>query len=162
MNNFDIATYRKNWRMSWLYNLVALSDLRFQNRWIDRRITNPAWTYVEFMESYFGDLQLEDGYKEKINEKFLTRNEYNCIKDFHELLQQYRETNIDDPDAILKDSNWLKIVAIGRESVLNLKKIIIDPDEIIAISSKLPRLTAGDFTWPKNPTIFDKIYYLFA
>ncbi len=110
------------------------------------------------MESYFGDLQLKDGYEKKIQEGFIIQNEYECIKDFHKALQQYQESNgTYDPAAILSDSNWLKIVLLGQESVSNLKKFITKPDEIIVLSGELPALTAGDFTWPKKPTWFRKL-----
>ncbi|WLS02219.1 hypothetical protein [Shinella oryzae] len=158
MEKFDPAKYREIWRAEWFASLVALSTPEFQQRWLDKRITNPAWTYVEFANCYFDDLQLADGYQKKIQGGFITKDEYECVKDFHHALRAYKEPNgVYDPASILEDPKWQKIVAKGQEAISKLKALITNQNDLKALSGELPALTSGDFTWPKKPTWFRKL-----
>ena len=141
---------RKNIRLNWLYSLSALADIELQQRWLDKRITNPAWSYVEFRCSYFDDTSLSDGgYEKMIRNGFVTHEEYNCIKNFHDALDKYKEPNGHyDPAAILDDPTWQKIVALGKQSIDKLAIILADPEEKKALLENLPTLTEKDFSWP--------------
>jgi hypothetical protein len=138
---------KKIWRINWL---ISLADIELQQRWLDKRISNPAWTYAEFICNYFDDLGWSaDGYEEKIRTGFVTKEEYDCVRDFHHALDSYIAPNGSyDPLAILNDPTWQKIVAIGHQSVTNLEDLITRPDEK-SLFLEQPALSPGDFTWPK-------------
>lgn len=144
----------KGWRFNWLTSLLALADLEFQKeRWLDKKITCPAWTYVEFMCCYFDDCNVaRSGYEWCIEAGYLSRDEYECIKDFHNALYAYKEPNDDsyDHEAIVNDQKWQDIVSLGKHSVEKLRQLITDPEEEEIFSKKLyaPALTEGDYTWP--------------
>lgn len=159
---FDINKYRKTWRLEWLEALLSLSDLELQTRWINKKIRNPAWTYIEFMNHYFDDLDLVDGYEKKIQEGYVSHEEYNAIEKFHIALEKYKEPNgIYDPEAILNDPEWIKITEMGQSSLKNLETLVSDAEEKDMFSKTLyaPDLTVGDYIWPKKPTWFQKIFF---
>lgn len=145
----EVGGFRKVWRLNWLGALGSLANIEMQQRWRDQSIRNPAWSYVEFMCKYFDDLGWsEDGYEEKIRSGFVTRDEHDCIRDFHISLDSYKEPNGEhDQSAILSDPAWLKIVELGRHSIIELGKLISDPKEKIALF-EIPPLTRENFTWP--------------
>ena len=143
---------RKSWRRNWLRSLLDLSDLQLQQRWLDRRITNPAWSYVEFICSYFNDCGIDNGYDSLIRNGFVTQEEYFAIQNFHKALENYAEPNgCYDPQEILNDHKWQALVELGRRSALELQKIIDDPSEQKIFLEEAPQLTEGDFTWGRAP-----------
>jgi hypothetical protein len=108
------------------------------------------------------DLDLADGYEKKIEDGFVTQDEYVCVRDFHQALHEYKEPNDEyDVAAILDDPKWQKIVTKGQEAISKLKMLITNPSELKALSEELPALTAGDFSWPKEPTWFHKLLLMF-
>ena len=151
-----ILIIKKNWRLDWLHSLVELSNPEFQQRYLDRRIGVPAWTFIEYMNSYFDDLRLSDlGYDYYLKKGYIKEEEYNCIKEFHKLLDEYEAPVSDyDPVSIVKDPIWLNIRTLGQQSVENLKLLIDDPEEVKVFSSTLPPVSDGCFTWPNPPTKF--------
>jgi hypothetical protein len=149
MDALEIREFCKIWRLNWLGSLANLADIELQQRWLDQRIANPAWSYVEFMCRYFDDLGLSDNsYEEKIRSGLVTLDEHDCVKDFHRALDDYTAPNGDnDPSAVLGDPVWQRIVALGHQSIVKLERLIADPEEKNALLEK-PVLTSGDFTWP--------------
>lgn len=143
---------RANLRRLWLECLSDLTNLELQQRWLNREISNPAWTYVEFICAYFDDLLCPNGdYEFLIRDGFVTAEEHRCIEDFHNALSQYKEPNgVYDPEAILNDPRWKEIVALGRKSIDMLAMILPQADREILLAK--PRaLEVGDFTWPNSP-----------
>lgn len=149
-----VNEYRKNWRQTWLTSLLCLSDIILQQRWLDPRIRNPAWTYVEFMCVYFDDLRTGDGYADLISEGLLSFDEFQVIQNFHEALSAYEPPKGDyDHQAILSDEKWQKIVAQGKTAMTSLREIISDLTEknLFIMENYAPALTDGDYTWPEKP-----------
>lgn len=147
MNELD--DIRQNYRIRWLSGLCDLANLKLQKRWLNKKITNPAWTYVEFMCRYFDDCDLSAGYDDKIKDGLISLEEYECVKEFHNALDAYKEPkDCYDPDTILKDNEWLKIVLLGKVSLKKLSKIITAPEEKQVLQMKIYPLREGDFTWP--------------
>lgn len=145
----EAGDFRKVWRLNWLGALGSLANIEMQQRWLDQSIRNPAWSFAEFMCKYFDDLGWsDDGYEEKIRSGFVERDEYDCIKDFHAGLDTYKSPNGDyDQSAVLSDPAWRKIVELGRLSIIELGKLILDQEEKTVLI-RIPPLTRGDFTWP--------------
>jgi len=106
------------------------------------------------MCEYFDDCQAKD-YASLLEKGFVSQAEFDCLKDFHEALDNYREpTNHYDHQAILDDPKWREITAKGRNSLQFFRTLIIDPTEQEIFSSKpyARTLSAGDFSWPLRPS----------
>lgn len=122
------------WRERWLDCINELTSLDLQKKsWLDRTQTNPHWSFVEFMCSYFDDLAIDDNYKFLLEKYWLTNQEFEIIKDWHEALDKYVSPKNDDYDhaAILTDQKWLDILQIGLTmkrklaTILNEKEVKI-------------------------------------
>ena len=104
------------WRERWLGCINELTSLDLQREsWFDRTHTNPHWSFVEFMCSYFDDLAIDENYKYQLDNSWITSQEFEIIKDWHESLDKYNSPKKDDYDheAILNDSKWLEILQSG-------------------------------------------------
>ncbi len=105
------------WRERWLGCINELTSLDLQQKsWLDKTHTNPHWSFVEFMCSYFHDLGIDDHYKYPIDKGWLTNQEFEIIKDWHDALDKYDSPKNDDYDhsAILIDPKWLDILQVGQ------------------------------------------------
>lgn len=151
---YDASVYDpqtiKNIREQWLVSLLELSDIDYQrDRWLDKRIRNPHYSYVEFMCGYFDDVLWDAGYQEMIDCGYFSQEEYRIVKEFHEALDTYQEPNNDhyDHEAILNDPKWQEIVSLGKTTMKKLEEIITDKDELDLFDNYIHPLTEGDFTW---------------
>ncbi|HIC32180.1 MAG TPA: hypothetical protein EYO76_09705 [Flavobacteriaceae bacterium] len=118
--NLEIETWRKNW----ILIIKDLTNLEYQKQtWLNPDNKSSYYSFVEFMCSYFDDLDLDDGYEKSIRYEFVTQKEYNSISKWHKLLSEYNSPNNNDYDhkAILNDKNWINIVELGKISLLGLK-----------------------------------------
>jgi hypothetical protein len=141
---------RTDWRLRWLASLAELSDVELQLRWVDRRITNPHWSFVEFVSCYFTDVP-DSGYEALIRRGVVSDAEYRCVRDFHEHLAAYQAPKGDfDAETILRDPRWQQIVSLGKLSVLALAPILGDQDERDTLLGEPRPLEPGDFTWPHS------------
>jgi hypothetical protein len=150
----DALELRRLWRLNWLCCLLSLADIDLQReRWLNKEITNPHWSYVEFRCEYFDDCRAKD-YVSLLEEGFISQAEFDCIRDFHEALDGYRPPNQYDHHAILGDPRWHEIIAKGHISIRFLRTLITDPGEQEIFSSKpyARALSAGDFSWPMRPS----------
>jgi hypothetical protein len=147
---------KRYWRMYWMHYLNSLADIKLQERWLNKKITNPAWSYVEFVESYYD--QVPDGYNSLIQNGYVSKIEYDCIKDFHKELNKYSPPNqSDNPEDILKDPKWVELVKLCKRSLHALNEVLVDEKEkkdldVFGIGINHPPLTEGDFTWPNMQT----------
>ena len=140
------------WRNNWLISLLSLSDIDLQReRWLNKEIRNPHWSYVEFMCTYFDDTLYGQDYEFVLRDGLVREREYECIKNFHDALKKYKTPNDDDYDvmAILNDNKWQEITALGKASLERLKNLLISEEEKEIFIKRLhaPPLTSGDFTW---------------
>jgi|GEM_PF-5637445 hypothetical protein len=56
------------WIERWLGCINELTSLDFQKiSWFNRTHTNPHWSFVEFMCSYFDDLAIDEYYEYQLN-----------------------------------------------------------------------------------------------
>ena len=104
------------WRKSWLRSINELTSFELQLKsWLDRKNSNPHWSFGEFMCSYFDDLVIDDNYKDQLNKGWASNEEIEIIKAWHEALDKYDSPNNNDFDheAILNDPKWLDILQIG-------------------------------------------------
>jgi hypothetical protein len=104
------------WRGRWLCCINELTSLDLQKKsWLDKTQTNPHWSLLEFLCSYFDDLGINDNYKYPLDIGWLTDQEFEIIKEWHEVLDKYNSPKNDDYDqaAILNDPKWLDILQNG-------------------------------------------------
>jgi len=122
---------KKLWRERWLSCINELTSLDLQRKsWLDNTHSNPHWTFVEFMCSYFDDLAIDENYKYQLDKDWVTNNEFEIIEDWHNALDKYNSSKNDyDNEAILNDPEWLKILQIGVATRNNLAKILNDTEK---------------------------------
>jgi hypothetical protein len=126
---------KENWRKRWLSSINELTSIELQRKsWLDKENTNPHWSFVEFMCSYFDDLVIDDNYKYQIEKNWISKDEHLIISDWHSKLDKYEAPNKDDYNivGILEDDNWLNIVEIGRAAKEKLvNQLTKDEKEIL-------------------------------
>ena len=128
------AGLKLNWRPRWLSSINELTDLELQKiSWLDAKVENPHWTYVEFMCSYLNDLGLEDNYKDPLERKLITTEELQIIIEWHKKLTEYEVPNNEhyNHTEILNDSKWIEILKLGLNSRLKLADIICEEEKKI-------------------------------
>lgn len=121
MTNKDI------WRKRWLSCINKLTSLDLQRKsWLDKTNTNPHWTFVEFMCTYFDDLAIDNSYKYQLEKEWVLKQEFEIIKEWHEELDKFHSPQNDDYDheAILNDPKWLEIVQMGVNARNKLAKTL--------------------------------------
>ncbi len=90
---------KDNWRERWLKCINELTSLDLQKKsWLYRTRTNPNWSFVEFRCSYFDDLGIDDNRKYPLEKGWVTRQEYEIIKEWHETLDKYDSPKNGDYD----------------------------------------------------------------
>lgn len=115
------------WRKRWLSSINELTSFDLQKKsWFDKTHSNPHWSFVEFMCSYFDDLAIDDNYKYQLDKGRVTKKEYELIEDWHIALDKYNSPKNDnfDNEAILNDPNWLNILEIGIKAKEELVKTL--------------------------------------
>ena len=126
------------WRERWLDSINELTSLHLQIKyWLDKDSTNPHWSFVEFMCTYFDDLSLGDNYQYALNNGRVTGQEFGIIREWHEALDKYNPPDNDDYDneAVLNDEKRRAIVTTGR-TVREKLKSVLTADEIRILTSK--------------------------
>lgn len=101
-----------------------LTNLEYQKRtWLDPNNTNPYYSFIEFMCSYFDDLNISVGYEKLIDKGLVTQMEFDSIAEWNNSLFEYDSPNKDDYDnkSVLNDPKWIEIIEIGMVSIENLK-----------------------------------------
>ena len=119
------------WRERWLSCINQLTSLDLQKKsWLDKTHTNPHWSFVEFMCSYFDDLAIEDTYNYQLDKGWVTKLEFKIIKNWHIALDNYKSPKNDDYDneAILDDPKWIEILRNGMEIRNELGKTLNDTE----------------------------------
>ena len=130
MTNSD----KDKWRKKWLGCINELTSLGLQEKsWLDRTNTNPHWSFVEFMCSYFDDLAIDDNYKDSLKNGWVTEQEFEIIRDWHEALDKYETPKNDDydNDAVLNDLKWLGILQTGVQVKFKLTETLSEREKQI-------------------------------
>ena len=113
------------WRNRWLSCINELTSLKLQREsWLDKENSNPHWSFVEFMCSYFDDLGIDNNYEYLLNKNWISKNEFETIKNWHELLDKYNSPKNDDYNhkSIIEDKDWQLIIRAGQEAINELNK----------------------------------------
>jgi len=116
---------REIWRQRWLSSINELTSLDLQvDTWYDMTNTNPHWSYVEFMNCYIYDVFCDFDYQYYIDKNWVTRDEYELIKEWHNDLASYKTPNVYDHLTILNDKKWIDILKKGIEAKKKLKELL--------------------------------------
>lgn len=116
---------RELWRNRWLSCLNELTSLKLQREsWLDKTNTNPHWSFVEFICSYFDDLEIDNNYEYQLKKGWVSKKEFETIKQWHELLDKYNSPKNDDYNhiSIIEDKTWKLIVQEGQKAIRELYK----------------------------------------
>lgn len=140
-------TVRETWRKNWLECIAELTSVELQRTaWLDTENQNPHWSFTEFMSCYFDDCRCDD-YGYRLSHGYLTDQELEAIKPWHELLDEYRCPNNDwwNHSAILEDPKWLAIVAAGVHAKQRLQ-VLLTPVELDILDDAV--IYPGPSKWP--------------
>lgn len=116
---------RELWRNRWLSCLNELTPLKLQREsWLDKTNSNPHWSFVEFMCSYFDDLGIDNNYEYQLKKEWISKKEFETIKQWHELLDKYNSPKNNDYNhtSIIEDNTWELIIQEGLKAIRELYK----------------------------------------
>ncbi len=116
---------RELWRNRWLSCLNELTSLKLQREsWLDKTNSNPHWSFVEFMCSYFDDLGIDNNYEYQLKKEWISKKEFETIKQWHELLDKYNSPKNNDYNhtSIIEDNTWELIIQEGLKAIRELYK----------------------------------------
>ena len=93
---------------------------------VDFENTNPHWSFIEFISCYFDDLVISENYEDEIKTGVVTKEEYETVKEWHNLIAEYKAPNNDNynHEKILEDKIWVEILKIGEKAKRDLSGII--------------------------------------
>lgn len=122
---------RARWRNDWLSSIEELANLDMQRAtWLNLTNANPHYSYIEYLECYFTDLCLSDGYAARVADGFLSSDEAAAASQLHSLLDRYKPpTDEFDRQAILQDPRWLQVVSAAKVAQAMLATMLNDPEE---------------------------------
>src|SRR5690606_4008924 len=87
------------WRENWLSSINELTSIDLQrNSWLDKTHTNTHWSFVEFMCSYFDDLAIDNSYNYPLKKGWISNQEFEIVREWHELLDKYNSPKNNDYD----------------------------------------------------------------
>ncbi len=137
-------------RRNWLCSLFEFAHLDFQKRlWLDASYPDIIGDYSEAICSYFNDLNLEEGYNSFVSEGIVTQQEYEIVKDFHSLLDNYvnrpEKRTLSDKH-ILKDIEWINLTNLAKANWENLKTIIQNKDDLEFMNAQEKQYLATNTT----------------
>lgn len=118
--------FRRNWRRDWLCIIQEFADYDGQRRsWLDYTNTNPHYSFVEYMCSYFDDLRLSDGgYDWSLSEGLLSTEEVDAVAGFRQTANCYDSPTDDyDHQAILAYPKWLEVVGAAKQAQAALLRL---------------------------------------
>lgn len=85
------------------------------------------------MCSYFDDLAIDDNYKYQLDKRWLTKKEFEIIKNWHIALDNYNSPKDDnyDNEVIVNDPNWIEISQLGFATRDELTKVLNESERQI-------------------------------
>ena len=149
------ASLRKTWRARWLGSLEELGDIAMQRAtWLNPVNSNPHYSYVEYRECYFSDLDLGDGYASLVADGYVSPAEAEAVASFHLLFKAYGAPTNDGYDhaAILADRRWLMVADAARAAADQLAGLLADPEEIRHLRERSPSALQAAMTVNGTPT----------
>lgn len=123
---------KQRWRLYWINCIFDFSSLKFQNlSWVERSKKWPS-SFEECTSAYFDNLGLYKGYEKAINAGNVSKIEAQKASLFHDLVNFYDKPS-QNPQDILQDEEWLKVVEAASILWIYLKTTLTQPRETILI-----------------------------
>lgn len=99
--------------------------------WLDPKNTNPHWSYVEFMCSYFNDVLHDRTYAELVAQDLVSAAEAALIEPLHALLDKHEAPDGNDWNAagVLADPAWQTVIIEAAAANARLARLLTDPAE---------------------------------
>jgi len=127
---------KQRWRLYWLHCIFEFSNIKLQKMsWIQGVQANwpdgEVWSssFDECMSAYFDTLALDDAYEKAIQWGNVSKLEAQKASVFHKRAALYIEPS-EDPEEILKDEEWIEVVASAKDFWDDLKLEITSQREI--------------------------------
>lgn len=127
---------KQRWRLYWLHCIFEFSNIKLQKMsWIQGAQANwpdgEVWSssFDECMSAYFDTLALDDAYEKAIQWGNVSKLEAQKASVFHKRAALYIEPS-EDPEEILKDEEWIEVVASAKDFWDDLKLEITSQREI--------------------------------
>lgn len=127
---------KQRWRLYWIQCIFEFSNSKLQKMsWIEG--SEAVWpndedwpsSFEECYSAYFDDLALDDSYVKAVKAGNVTQEEANRANDFHMLALLYDEPD-ENPEMILNDPEWIKVVDLAKEFWDYLKVTVTSQREI--------------------------------
>ncbi|HIP19712.1 MAG TPA: hypothetical protein EYG70_01155 [Sulfurimonas sp.] len=123
---------KQRWRLYWINCIFDFSSLKFQElSWVNNSEKWPS-SFAECNAAYFDNLGLYQGYVKAIEAGNVSQEEADKASLFHDLANFYDEPST-DPKDILKDEEWLEVVAAAKDLWDYLKATLKEPREVECI-----------------------------
>lgn len=120
---------KQRWRLYWIQCIFEFSNLKLQRMaWIEGCEAWPS-SFEACFSAYFDDLALDDNYIKAIKAGNVSQEEANAVNAFHTLAYVYGEPD-DNPESILEDLEWMKIVELAKEFWTYLRATVTSQREI--------------------------------
>ena len=126
----------QRWRLYWIHCIFEFSNTKLQEMaWIEGPEAN--WpnnedlssSFEEYNSSYFDNLDLYNGYIKAVERGNVSKDEADRVNAFHTLAALYDEPS-DNPEDILKDSEWMEVVESAKDFWTYLKTTVTSEREI--------------------------------
>ncbi|MDF1877600.1 hypothetical protein JHD47_07185 [Sulfurimonas sp. SAG-AH-194-L11] len=124
---------KQRWRLYWINCIFDFSSLKFQElSWVNHSKKWPS-SFDECNAAYFDNLGLYKGYAQAIQAGNVSEIEATKASPFHDLANFY-DVPSQNPQEILKDEEWLEIVAAANVLWDYLKSTLTEPREVERIA----------------------------
>ncbi|NOR55924.1 MAG: hypothetical protein GQ531_06920 [Sulfurovum sp.] len=118
--NISDVELKQRWRLYWIHCIFEFSSMKLQRMsWIEGDEANwpegEVWasSFEECIAAYFDNLALDDAYVKAIEAGNVSEEEALRAQTFHQLAYLFIEPS-EDPEEILKDPEWIEIVAKAK------------------------------------------------
>jgi hypothetical protein len=127
---------KQRWRLYWIYCIFEFSNAKLQEMsWVQGSEANwpngEVWesSFEECISAYFDNLALDDAYEKAVACGNVSKEEAEKASAFHTLAVFYDEPD-ENPETILKDPEWLEVVASAKVFWDYLKRTVTSQREI--------------------------------
>ncbi|UCN01504.1 hypothetical protein LCX93_06185 [Sulfurimonas sp. SWIR-19] len=126
---------KQRWRLYWITTIFEFSNLKLQEMaWVYPQTAkwpeDEVWSssFDECISAYFEILALDDAYEKAVRHANVSKQEADHAKKFHQLAAFYMEPDA-NPQEILQDEEWLRVVSAAKEFWEYLKKNVTSQRE---------------------------------
>ena len=127
---------KQRWRLYWIHCIFEFSNAKLQEMsWVQGSDADwpngEVWesSFSECISAYFDNLALDDAYEKSVQCGNVSKEEAEKASTFHTLAVFYDEPD-ENPETLLKDPEWLEVVASAKVFWDYLKSTVTSQREI--------------------------------